>query len=101
MKNKSLSKSLLVLGSLLTIGAGIGMTGLASAQVVTSTATPATATATDTRPARNSSMGGHIGKNGVKEQLLTGDVAAKVTAAALTAVPGGTIVRVENDADGA
>jgi uncharacterized membrane protein YkoI len=34
------------------------------------------------------------------EQLLTCDTAAKVRAAALAKVPGGTIQRVENDADG-
>jgi hypothetical protein len=35
------------------------------------------------------------------EEVLTGDVADKVTAAALEAVPGGTIERVETDDDGA
>jgi hypothetical protein len=34
------------------------------------------------------------------EQLLTGDTAAKVRQAALAKVPGGTIERVETDADG-
>ena len=34
------------------------------------------------------------------ETLLTGDTAAKVRALALAKVPGGTIVRVETDADG-
>jgi len=34
------------------------------------------------------------------ETLLTGDALAKVTAAAKAKVPGGTIVRVETDADG-
>ena len=45
--------------------------------------------------------GGHVGANGVREELLTGDTAANAKAAALAAVPGGTIVRVENDAEGA
>lgn len=35
------------------------------------------------------------------EELLTGDLAAQVTAAAEAAVPGGTVVRVETDAQGA
>jgi len=47
------------------------------------------------------SKGGHVGQNGVKETLLTGDTAAKAKAAALAAVPGGTIERVETDAEGA
>ena len=34
------------------------------------------------------------------ETLLTGDTLAKVTAAAQAKVPGGTIIRVETDADG-
>jgi hypothetical protein len=34
------------------------------------------------------------------ETLLTGDTAAKVRALALAKVPGGTIIRVETDADG-
>ena len=44
--------------------------------------------------------GGHVGQNGVTEVLLTGDTADKVKAAALAAVPGGTIQRVETDAEG-
>jgi hypothetical protein len=43
--------------------------------------------------------GGHTA-NGITEALLTGDAAAKVKAAATAAVPGGTIQRVENDAEG-
>ena len=44
--------------------------------------------------------GGHVGQNGVTEVLLTGDTADKVKAAALAAVPGGTVERAENDAEG-
>jgi hypothetical protein len=44
--------------------------------------------------------GGHVGANGVVEKLLTGDTLAKVTAAAQAAVPGATIERAENDAEG-
>jgi hypothetical protein len=43
--------------------------------------------------------GGHQA-NGITETLLTGDTATKVKAAAAAAVPGGTIQRVENDAEG-
>ena len=46
------------------------------------------------------SQGGHVGQNGVTEALLTGDTAEKVKAAALAAVPGATVERVENDAEG-
>jgi hypothetical protein len=43
--------------------------------------------------------GPHVGANGQREQPLSGDVAAKVKAAALDKVPGGTVERVETDAD--
>lgn len=45
--------------------------------------------------------GGHVGANGKREELLTDDTAEKVKAAALAAVSGGTIERVETDAEGA
>lgn len=47
------------------------------------------------------SKGGHVGKNGTKEELLTGDAATRATAAAQAAVPDGTVERVETDAEGA
>ena len=40
-------------------------------------------------------------KHGPGETLLTGDTAATVKAAALKAVPGATVIRVETDSDGA
>jgi len=43
--------------------------------------------------------GRHIGANGQREQPLSGDVASKVRDAALAKVAGGTIERVETDAD--
>lgn len=39
--------------------------------------------------------------NGITEEPLTGDTAARVEAAAKAANPGATVVRVETDADGA
>jgi uncharacterized membrane protein YkoI len=45
------------------------------------------------------SKGGHVGANGQRETLITGDTAAKVKAAALAKVPGATVERVETDAD--
>jgi hypothetical protein len=43
--------------------------------------------------------GPHVGPNGVREEPLSGDVAQKVREAALAKVSGGTIERVETDAD--
>jgi uncharacterized membrane protein YkoI len=77
------------------LGAAL-MNTSATAQTPTTTA-PA---ADSTQPARDPALGGHVGANGTKEALLTGDTADKVKAAALAAVPGGTIERVENDAEG-
>jgi hypothetical protein len=55
---------------------------------------------TDQRPgAPPGDAGRHVGPNGVREEPLSGDVAQKVRDAALAKVDGGTIERVETDAD--
>jgi uncharacterized membrane protein YkoI len=51
------------------------------------------------RPGKPPNGGRHVGANGKQEQALPADVAAKVKAAALKKVPGGTIERVETDVD--
>ena len=90
------------------LGGGIGaalLNGTANAQTSTST-TAAPSTAQPAPPSGqppanfDPTKGGHVGANGVVEKLLTGDTAAKVTAAAQAAVPGATVERVENDAEG-
>ena len=92
------------------LGGGVGaalMNGTANAQTSTSTtAAPSTAAPAQQAPPNGQppanfdpSKGGHVA-NGITEALLTGDTAEKVKAAALAAVPGGTIQRVENDAEG-
>jgi hypothetical protein len=71
-----------------------------SSSEATTTAPAPDAAAPDAgRPARDPSQGGHQA-NGVTEELLTGDTASQVTAAAQAAVPDGTIERVETDAEG-
>jgi uncharacterized membrane protein YkoI len=60
------------------------------------------ATAVQTRPAGGRDHGRHGpgGRGGHKQETaLTGDTADKVTAAAKAKVPGGTVLRVENDSD--
>lgn len=87
------------------LGGGVGaalMNGTANAQTSTSTtAAPAQPAPPNGQPPANfdPTKGGHVA-NGVTEALLTGDTADKVKAAALAAVPGGTVQRVENDAEG-
>ncbi len=90
-------------GALAVALAGAAGAGLLSATANAQTSGGATAPATGAAPQGSSfdpTKGGHVGTNGVKEELLTGDTAAKVTAAALAAVPGGTVQRVETDAEG-
>ena len=62
---------------------------------------PNTAALTAIAAADDPTKGGHVGANGIVEKLLTGTTADKARAAALAAVPGATIERVENDAEGA
>ena len=81
-------------------GLAAGSYGIASAASGNgSTTTTTTTTPSTTAPGV---PGGHGGWGGQRsdETLLTGDTASKVTAAAEAKVPGGTIVRVETDADG-
>jgi hypothetical protein len=87
------------------VGGGVGasmvngVAGAATTSTTAATATaPAAAPAADAAP-RDPSLGGHTA-NGKTETLLTGDDADKAKAAALAAVPGATIERVETDADG-
>lgn len=89
-------------------GGAIGATIIGTAGADTTTTAP-TATAPQPGtpqqgaaqpPQFDPTKGGHVGQNGTKEELLTGDTASKVKAAALAAVPGGTVERVETDAEG-
>ena len=90
-------------GSLLLGGAAgvLASSGAANAADSTTTSTAASAVASAApATAPDPSKGGHTA-NGITEMLLTGDDATKAQAAALAAVPGGAIDRVENDAEGA
>jgi hypothetical protein len=78
-------------------GLAVGSYGIANAASGGSGST----TATTTAPAQGAPPGGTPwGGQRSDETLLTGDTAAKVREAALAEVSGGTIVRVETDADG-
>ena len=84
------------------IGTAGGIAGVSAATGNDSSgSTGSSTTAPDRDPGqgRDPSQGGHVGPNGVHEELLTGDVAAKVRQAALDKVGGGTVERVETDAD--
>jgi uncharacterized membrane protein YkoI len=82
----------------MVIGIGGGSYGLASAasgngSTTTTSTTSSTAAAA---PSAQQPWGGQRSD----ETPLTGDALAKVTAVAEAQVPGGTVVRVETDADG-
>jgi hypothetical protein len=80
-----------------TLGLAVGAAGIAGA--ATSGSSPSTSSTAATAPAANAQDPASM-PNHPNETALTGDTAAKVKAAAEAAVPGGTVLRVENDADG-
>ncbi len=78
------------------VGSGLLAGGIiAGAQIAGAQTTSPSATAS-TGDAGGAADVGH----GPNETLLTGTTAEKVRAAALAAVPGGTVIRVETDSDG-
>ncbi|MDQ1382066.1 MAG: hypothetical protein QOJ71_2785 [Actinomycetota bacterium] len=82
-------------------GATVLTPAVSSAATTGSTAaTSSTAQSSGTAAAPHDPTKGGHSANGITEALLTGDTATKVKAAATAAVPGGTIQRVENDAEG-
>jgi len=97
----------------LSIGLGVGGFGIASAASGGTSGSTAATTTTAAAPAAGSQGYGAPqgpppqgsaphgwGGQRSDETPLTGDALAKVTAAAKAKVPGGSIVRVETDADG-
>jgi hypothetical protein len=87
-------------GAVAALGAlALGGSALANAATSTTTSTaPATSGQGDQRP-DPTRPGGHVGADGKAEAALSADVAAKVKAAALKKLPGGTVERVETDVD--
>jgi hypothetical protein len=98
-----------IVGSVIAGGAfGAAITGAATAATDTpsdssTTAPSAGSTDQDGRHGGDfdPSTGGHVGENGVAEELLTGDTATQVTDAVKAEYPDATIERVETDAEGA
>lgn len=79
------------------LGGGAIANAATSTTAATSTAASSTSKAPTGQTTPDLSKGGHAA-NGKTEALLTGDVAAKVRAAALAKVPG-TVERVETNVD--
>ena len=88
----------------LALGVGFGSYGIASAATGSGSSTTTTTTTTPgtSTPAAppGASAANPWGSQRSDETVLTGDALAKVKAIALDKVPGGTVVRVETDADG-
>ena len=80
-------------------GTGAATGSTAATPSTTATTLPALSTAASTPPQGANPPQGWGGQRS-DETLLTGDTLSKVTKAAQAKVPGGTIVRVETDADG-
>src|SRR5947208_3362858 len=85
------------------VGLAAGSYGVASAASgngsTATTTTPSTTAPSTTAPSAPSAQHPWGGQRS-DETPLTGDTLTKVTAAAQAKVPGGTIIRVETDADG-
>ncbi len=92
-----MDKHRLAITAALVIGVAGGSYGIASAASGngTTTTTPST-----TQSAPAAPTGRPFGQQRSDETVLTGDTASKVTEIAKSKVPGGTVIRVETDADG-
>jgi hypothetical protein len=81
----------------MVLGVGMGSYGIASAASGNGSTTTATTPAASATAPPSGQPWGHQRSD---ETPLTGDALAKVTAVAEAKVPGGTVIRVETDADG-
>ena len=91
-----MDKQRFAIGAAVVLGVAGGSYGVASAASGSSSSTTTTTTTTPSAPSAQRPWGGQRSD----ERLLTGDAASKVTTAAKARVSGGTVVRVETDADG-
>jgi hypothetical protein len=98
--HRTAQKTLVTLAALgaLALG-GSALAGAAQSGSGSSSSSSASPQGYGPPPQGGRPAGRHVGANGKQEQPLSGDTAAKVKAAALKKVPGGTIERVETDVD--
>jgi hypothetical protein len=100
MDKRILSTGAIALVLVIGLAVGSGFNAIQSS-AQTSTQTPSQPTNMAPKEQTDESKATHVGANGKREELLTGDAAQKVTSAAQAALAGGTIQRVETDAEGA
>jgi hypothetical protein len=91
--------TLAALGALALGGSALAGAAQSGSSSGSSSSTGAAPQAYGAPPQGGRPAGRHVGANGKQEQPLSGDTAAKVKAAALKKVPGGTVERVETDVD--
>jgi hypothetical protein len=102
MRGKEMTRTIAIAAVCAAIGTAGGIAGVSAATGDGSSGGSTGGSTSSTQPGPppgDPSQGGHVGPNGVREERLTGDVASKVRAAALDKVGGGTVERVETDAD--
>jgi hypothetical protein len=100
VRGKDRTRTVAIASVCAAIGAAGGIAGV-SAATGDDNSSGSSGTGADARqaPGTPGMPGRHVGANGVQEEPLSGDVAEKVRQAALAKVDGGTIERVETDAD--
>jgi len=94
-----MDKQRVAIAAALVLGAAGGSYGVATAASGSGSTTATTTTPSATTPSAPSAQRPWGGQR-ADETLLTGDALTKVTDIAKAKVPGGTIIRVETDADG-
>ena len=102
MRGKEMTRTIAIAAVCAAVGTAGGIAGVSAATGDGSSGGSTGGSMSSAQPGSppgDPSQGGHVGPNGVREELLTGDVASKVRAAALDKVGGGTVERVETDAD--
>jgi hypothetical protein len=95
-----MDKQRAAIAAAVVLGVAGGSYGVASAASGSGSSSNSTTTTTTTTTPSAPSAQAPWGHQRSDETLLTGDTASKVTAAAEAEVPGGTVIRVETDADG-
>ena len=95
-----MDKQRAAIAAAVVLGVAGGSYGVASAASGSGSSSNSTTTTTTTTAPSAPSAQAPWGHQRSDETLLTGDTASKVTAAAEAEVPGGTVIRVETDADG-
>ena len=100
MRGRYMTRTVLIASICTALGAAGGIAGGFAATGDNADGSSGNSAGTDQRPGTPpGGPGRHVGPNGVREEPLSGDVAQKVRDAALAKVSGGTIERVETDAD--